>query len=204
MSDRKRIVYGAMKNSLHTTRAFTLIELLVVISIIAILAALALPAVTGALTRGQLTGSLNNARQLTIASQSVALDSFTSGDTNTPGWPGDNEFSKWASDLTNAGISVNDIRKLLSAPGKACDDSFSSTSSAWNAYGVIDSDPGDSIILTTANWDATQRGAPTGQPYGDKGFVVFRKGGDGSVYRAAQADKEPEFFGNPDVKEKLQ
>lgn len=193
-----------MKLPPHSDKAFTLIELLVVISIIAILAALALPAVTGALTRGQLTGSLNNARQLTIASQSVALDSFTSGDTNAPGWPGDSEFSKWASDLTNSGISPTDVRKLLSAPGKKCDDSFSSDSAAWNVYGVTDSDPGDSIIMTTANWDASQRGEPTGEPFGNKGFIVFRKGGDGSVYKASQANNEPEFFGNPEVKTRLQ
>jgi len=193
-----------MKNLTNSLRAFTLIELLVVISIIAILASLAIPAVTGALTRGQMTGSLNNARQLTIASQAVALDSFTSGDTNIPGWPGANSFSKWATDLTNSGISTNDLRKLLSAPGKQCDDSFGASSAAWKVYGVIESDPGDSIIMTTANWDASQRGQPSGEPFGDKGFIVFRKGGDGGVYRSAQADNQPEFFGNPTVKPVLQ
>ena len=76
-----------MKTLRHSLRAFTLIELLVVISIIAILASLAIPAVTGALTRGQLTQTLNNARQLQLATQTMALDSFTTGE--GPGWPGD-------------------------------------------------------------------------------------------------------------------
>lgn len=44
--------------------AFTLIEMLVVISIIAVLAAFAVPALTSALTKGQMTGTMNNARQL--------------------------------------------------------------------------------------------------------------------------------------------
>ncbi len=59
--------------------AFTLIELLVVISIIAILASLAIPAVTSALTRGQMVQTLNNQRQLQIATQTMSLDTFTSG-----------------------------------------------------------------------------------------------------------------------------
>ena len=42
---------------------FTLIEMLVVIAIIATIAAFALPAITGAMTRGQLTQAVSNARQ---------------------------------------------------------------------------------------------------------------------------------------------
>jgi len=193
-----------MKTLRHSLRAFTLIELLVVISIIAILASLAIPAVTGALTRGQITSVLNNARQLTIASQTVALDAFTTGDTNIPGWPGSNTFSKWATDLTNAGISTSDLRKMLSAPGKQCDDAFSGNSAAVKVYGVVDSDPGDMIFITTANWNAQNPSAPTGEPFQDKGFVVFRKGGDGGTYRAAQANNPPEFFGNTNVKAPIQ
>jgi hypothetical protein len=37
------------------------------------------------------------------------------------------------------------------------------------------------VFLTTANWT---NGQPLGQdakPYGNKGFVVFRKGGDGAI-----------------------
>ena len=53
--------------------AFTLIEMLVVISIIAVLAAFAVPALTSALTKGQMTGTMNNARQLYLAGQQMAL-----------------------------------------------------------------------------------------------------------------------------------
>ena len=63
-----------MNNKYSSSRAFTLIELLVVISIIAILALLAGPALTQALTKGQMTGTLNNARQFYLASFQMATD----------------------------------------------------------------------------------------------------------------------------------
>src|SRR5436190_24364738 len=68
--------------------AFTLIELLVVIAIIATIAAFAVPALTSALTRGQMTGTMNNARQLYLAGYQMALDGNTNSDANLA-WPGD-------------------------------------------------------------------------------------------------------------------
>ena len=68
--------------------AFTLIELLVVIAIIAVLASFAVPAITSALTKGQLVGTVNNARQYYLASYQMALDGNTNADTNYQ-WPGD-------------------------------------------------------------------------------------------------------------------
>src|SRR5947209_5492623 len=67
---------------------FTLIEMLVVISIIVVLAAFAGPALFNALAKGQMTGSMNNARQLYLAGQQMALDGATNSDP-TRAWPGD-------------------------------------------------------------------------------------------------------------------
>ena len=72
----------------NSFRAFTLIEMLVVISIIVVLAAFAGPAIFSALTKGQMTGSLNNSRQLYLAGQQMALDGSTNSDP-TRAWPGD-------------------------------------------------------------------------------------------------------------------
>src|SRR5690348_8865595 len=68
--------------------AFTLIELLVVIAIIAILAAFAVPALTSALTKGKMTGTMNNARQLYLAQFQMSNDGAATGDA-TSAWPGD-------------------------------------------------------------------------------------------------------------------
>ena len=72
-----------------SSSAFTLIELLVVIAIIAILAAFAVPALTSALKKGQMTGTMNNARQLYLAGFQQANDGAANGDP-AYSWPGDN------------------------------------------------------------------------------------------------------------------
>ena len=170
--------------------AFTLVELLVVISIIAILASLAIPAIGNAMTRAQLTQTLSNCRQLALASFALSQEAVSTGDTSILGFPGANAFSKWAEELTNAGLSTNDVLKLITASG-ITNKSWPPTiaGSGIYAYQVVDSSPGDMIFLTTKNWDASSPGAlsPTAVPYGDKGFVAFRKGGDGAIYKTAQA-----------------
>jgi prepilin-type N-terminal cleavage/methylation domain-containing protein len=178
-----------MKRFPRSLHAFTLIELLVVISIIAILASLAIPAVTGALTRGQLTQSLNNSRQLQMATQTMAIDSVTAGD--GPGWPGDADGISWGefcTSLTNGRyLSAADLKKLVSAPGVKVSGAFPPSPSALQVYPVRENSPGDAIFISTQNWNGFSDLNPEATPYGDKGFVIFRKGGDGNVFQANQA-----------------
>ena len=109
-----------MKNK---TAAFTLIELLVVISIIAILAALAVPALTNALTKGQMTGTMNNARQLYLAGFQMATDGAANSDPNYS-WPGDgaptapSSLADYCTKLVqNDYLKAGDLQKILNAPG---------------------------------------------------------------------------------------
>ena len=165
---------------------FTLIELLVVISIIGILASLAIPAVSGALTRGQLTGTLNNARQLHLATQTMDLDNTAAGVGG--GWPGTNgsigTFDAWIQALTNGYLSEQELQKLMTAQSEVATSPPTASPNAFNVYQVGNVEDSLAIFITTKNWDATAATTvPTSasKPYGDKGVVVFRRGGDGAI-----------------------
>src|SRR5438045_8621787 len=101
---------------IRSQSAFTLIEMLVVISIIAVLAAFAVPALTSALTKGPMTGTLNNGRQIYLAGQQMALDGAANSDP-TLVWPGaDNTIKTGSAYLTrpvaNAYLKVGDGQQL--------------------------------------------------------------------------------------------
>jgi prepilin-type N-terminal cleavage/methylation domain-containing protein len=177
--------------------AFTLIELLVVISIIAILASLALPAITGALARGQMTQTMSNMKQLHLIAQQIALDGSTSGDTNLA-WPGDlpeKTWAAWAGIVTNGYMTLTDLAKMCSAPPiiavtNKVASSKSGVDRAIVAYSVGETNETSVVIFSTSNF--TNNANPnvptsTSKPFGDKGFVVFRKGGDGTIFKANQA-----------------
>lgn len=178
--------------------AFTLIELLVVISIIAILASLALPAITGALVRGQMTQSVNNMKQLHLVAQQIALDGSTSGDTNLA-WPGDlptKSWASWAGIVTSNGyMTISDLTKMCSASGVTASSNTILASTAGSnraviAYQVSDTSDSAVVLFSSSNFtNVSPFTAPlaTAKPYGNKGFVVFRKGGDGAVLQANQS-----------------
>jgi prepilin-type N-terminal cleavage/methylation domain-containing protein len=169
-----------------SSRAFTLIELLVVISIIGILAALALPALFGALAKGQMTQTLSNMKQLHLATQTMALDGLTTGDA-TLSWPADATtpgWAAWATNLVPSYLSTNDFAKLLSAAGLQRPNTTAITAktpSAIIAYQVGENSSGDTVFLSSANWTNNSPLTTAGKPYGDKGFIVFRKAGDGAI-----------------------
>src|SRR5437588_12823089 len=111
-----------MKIKNKFSSAFTLIELLVVIAIIAILAALAVPALTSALAKAQMSGTMNNARQLYLAQFQMSNDGAAAGD-STSGWPGDlptvpPDLVTYLNVLLGKGyLKGGDVLKLFTAPG---------------------------------------------------------------------------------------
>jgi len=176
--------------------AFTLIELLVVISIIAILASIALPAIAGAMVKGQMTQTLSNARQIHLATQTAALDSISSGSTNF-GWPGDvgiSSVANFASMLvTNDFLKPTDAAKMFAIPPAfrpATTTSNSITMAATNSgfliFPVSDANDSTVLFLATKNWTSPSGPVTTNNPYGEKGFIVFRKGGDGQILKKNQ------------------
>jgi prepilin-type N-terminal cleavage/methylation domain-containing protein len=188
-----------------SSSAFTLIELLVVIAIIAILAAFAVPALTSALTKGKMTGTMNNARQLYIAGFSMSNDGAATGDSQL-GWPGDlianltipATLQGYISHLIGTGyLRAGDVLKLLSAPGAAPtgtyvagppeDLTLGGAAAGLKVYPVLDSDPVSGIFCVTNNYVYNTAIVPTAVPYGTNGFVVVHKGGDAAIFKGPQA-----------------
>lgn len=194
----------------NSVAAFTLIEMLVVISIIVILAAFAGPAIFNALAKGQMTGSMNNARQLYLAGQQMALDGATNSD-STRAWPGELSETASAPGSTPTPITTlqqymtklvqgdylkaGDIQKLLSAPGVTIgvtsDPSTNAVTltgkSALKVYKVKETDSSNTIFAVTSNYTYNTALDPATAPYGDKGFVVQRKGGDAALLKKNNA-----------------
>jgi prepilin-type N-terminal cleavage/methylation domain-containing protein len=185
--------------------AFTLIELLVVIAIIAILAALAVPALTSALAKAQMTGTMNNARQLYLAQFQMANDGAATGDASLA-YPGDlpagdrDTLEHYCSALTRPGyLKGGDVAKLLSAPsasltltvvaGPPETVTFGGGKSALKVHPLHDADSSNTIFCTTLNYIYNSPLGPPAPtvPYGTKGFIVMHKGGDGAVFKGGQA-----------------
>jgi prepilin-type N-terminal cleavage/methylation domain-containing protein len=185
-----------MKSPFRSLRGFTLIELLVVISIIAILASLAIPAISSALVRGQMTQTLNNARQLTIATQTMSMDTTTAG--GGTAWTMGSDGQMLTVDtftqelMTNKYLTVSDLRKIFAAPGvivPTTSSNFTAENIAFSIMETQESSPSDQPFLITKNWEDGE--LTTNAPYGDKGFIVFRKGGDGGSYSRASDATNP-------------
>jgi prepilin-type N-terminal cleavage/methylation domain-containing protein len=191
-----------------TSSAFTLIELLVVIAIIAILAALAVPALTSALAKAQMTGTMNNERQLYLAQFQMSNDGAATGDA-TLGYPGDlvpapADLQAYINLLVGKGyLKGGDVTKLLSAPGCSItltvtppnpgppptpeSVNFTGGHSAIKVHPVKDADTASTIFCTSKNYVYDTTIVGTDIPYGKKGFIVMRKGGDGAVFKDGQA-----------------
>ncbi len=190
-----------MKSLKRSLRAFTLIELLVVISIIAILASLAIPAVTSALVRGQMTQTLNNARQLHLATQTMSMDTTTSGDgvswtfsSTSPTTP--LTVGTFSQALTDGKyLTTPDLKKIYAAPGVSPGTNFTATTIAFKIIATAENSPSDQPFVFTKNLTPMTPLGTTNVPYGDKGFILFRKGGDGGIYTRPADATNTNIFG---------
>jgi len=193
-----------MKINLRKLTAFTLIELLVVIAIIAILAALAVPALTSALAKAQQTGTMNNGRQLYLAQFQMANDGAATGDA-TSAWPGDlavvpTTMIGYLNNILAKGyLKGADALKLCTAPSAGFTatvttnvdgtDTLSNPggTSALKVWMLRDVDPATAIFCTSRNYVYDTALVSTDVPYGTRGFITVKKGGDATVYRLGQA-----------------
>jgi len=196
-------------------RGFTLVELLVAIALIAILMLwiFSRGCLTSTIVKGQLMACLNNAHQIHIAAEAMATDGVANKD-SLLGWPGDlkeNGHITTVEDFVNVLVRNEylcrgDLKVFTAAGCKAypCNSSSSSDRNrtlvppfaeeynAYKVYLVKKNDPADTLFLASKNYTYnTPLNDPNAKPFGDKGFVVFRKDGSGSILKKAQAQNLP-------------
>ena len=139
----------------------------------------------------------------------MALDGATNSDA-TRAWPGDlsdtpsgggssapiTSLQQYTTKLVQGDyLKAGDIQKILSAPGATCtataDNSTGAVTlggkSALKVYKIKETDSTNTVFAVTANYTYNTALVATDAPYGDKGFVVQRKGGDASVLKKNNA-----------------
>jgi hypothetical protein len=99
--------------------------------------------------------------------------------------------------VSNDYLKVGDLQKILNAPGANCTvtqsaatppgASLGGTASALKVYLVKDVDASNTLFAATSNFVYNTDLSSTAAPYGDKGFVVIRKGGDAATFKKNQA-----------------
>ena len=138
----------------------------------------------------------------------MALDGAANSDPNLV-WPGDDTttlgtLNNYMSRLVqNDYLKPGDVQKLLSGPGASAAVATAGSgatqtvtitgNSAFKIYPVADANASNAIFAVSSNYiystaltPTTGAGAPN-NPFGDKGFIVQRKGGDASILRKNNA-----------------
>ena len=178
--------------------AFTRVELVAVILVIAVILLLAWPAFNSALTKRDLTRTMNNGRELYLAAFAMATDGAVKSDASRA-WPGDyptNSLAEYCDKLVrNQYLEPARLQRLLSGPDAACNVTMSASPAllllsgrtALKIYKARSADPSNTIFAASSNYVYATPLDPKAVPFGDAGFVVVRKSGDVGVYKKEQA-----------------
>jgi prepilin-type N-terminal cleavage/methylation domain-containing protein len=188
-------------------RAFTITEVIVVIGIVAVILLLAWPAFNSALTKRDLTRTMNNGRDLYLAAFAMATDGAAKSNPDLA-WPGDyptNSLIEYCDKLVrNQYVAPADLQRILSAPGATCTVTMSGPPSllllsgptAFKVYKVRAADPSNTIFAASSNYIYATPLNADAKPFGDAGIVVVHKSGDASLFGKNQATPDG-FENNP-------
>jgi hypothetical protein len=161
----------------------------------ALLAWMGIPIVMSFLTRHEGDSQpLNNARQIHIATLRMTTDASVTPDPKL-GWPGDLPDIATLPDFVERLVEYKyidrgDLKGLFTAPGIKPYPGmgrFKSENSAFKMYRVTDNDLSQVIFLATKNFTFGQPLDEKAAPYGKRGAVIFRKGGEGVIINDQQA-----------------
>jgi hypothetical protein len=173
----------------------------VAILIAAVVLVLAWPAFKDWLNKRQMTRTMKHTRELYLAGFHMATDGAASKHVNYK-WPGDYTvgvatLADYSSKLVqNNYLKADDLERILSAPGASCSVKTSESTpvavslsgrSALKIYKIKSADPSTAIFAASTNYLYDTDLAADAVPFGDKGFVIMRKGGDAGVYKKNQA-----------------
>jgi Tfp pilus assembly major pilin PilA len=164
-------------------RGITWLEVLVLLALIGILASLAIPSVYIGASKAQMTGPLSHMRILYLATKQFTLDNEPSN--NPVRWTCSNTtpltLDQWMKALSPRYLSEAELKKLLSVTEERKFIGTKTIDEAINVFAVTKDDPEDTVLFATKNWHGPKVNELSGEPYGTRAFVVYRKGGDGQV-----------------------
>ena len=172
-----------------------IVSTLIIIALVVLVSSLLTPRVDFCGFKGPINQTMNNARQLYSAGFSMAIDHGTTGD-DLLGWPGDLAERKGKQATTVSGyierligggyLKRSDMAKVLQEPGVIPWDINRPLDADRNCpfkiYRVKESDGPTTLFCASRNFTYNEGLDEKKTPYGDKGFVLFRKGGDGAVF----------------------
>jgi hypothetical protein len=110
--------------------------------------------------------------------------------------------------VTNSYLKTGDLSKLLSGPGAICTAQGTANADGSTTvvlggapgvkvYRVHDGDSANTIFAVSANYTYNTALPAATSPFGDKGFVVMRKGGDALSLRKNNATAAAGYGGDP-------
>ena len=184
-----------MTPSPRNSSALTRIELIVAITICALLVAVAVPVYSQYALKNRLLQSLCGSRLLYIASFSMAADYGPTKDDRL-GWPGD-LYERKTEPVTSVTPYLErlmeyeylkkidmamTLRKAGGAQWQPSERLDAARHCPFKIYCVKESDGASVLFCATRNFTYRPALDPDARPHGNKGFTVFRKGGDGAVF----------------------
>jgi type II secretory pathway pseudopilin PulG len=187
-----------VRHSAGSCCGFSTTELVVVVVLVGVILVLAWPALNSAVAKRDLTRTMNNGRELYLAAFRMATDGAAKSDAALA-WPGDypaSSLAEYCGKLVERDYAkAADLQRMLSAPGASCTVTMSGSpatatltgKSALKIYKVKSADPSNTIFAASSNYVYDTELNPSAVPFGDRGFVIVRKGGDAGVYKNTQA-----------------